>query len=158
MNCAEAVKGNDYVVETPRKPVLYFPQNSRTGKLKARTGRRSEMPMRIKLAATLSILIAVHLISVAPLAQDADALHHFDYDQKAPLGLKEIGVEQRGDIAIHDISYTSPKGGAVPAYLVVPKGNGPFAAVIWDTGTGKTPPCATARSFSTKPSRSRTRA
>jgi cephalosporin-C deacetylase-like acetyl esterase len=71
---------------------------------------------------------------VAPLfAQNVDAelLHHFDYDQKAPIDLQEVGLDQRGDVAIHDISYASPKGGRVPAYLVVPKGKGPFAAVIW---------------------------
>jgi hypothetical protein len=28
-------------------------------------------------------------------------------------------------------TYVSPKGGAVPAYLVVPNGKGNFAAVIW---------------------------
>jgi hypothetical protein len=49
-------------------------------------------------------------------------LRHFDYDSKAPLDVQEAGVEQRGDVAIHDISYASPKGGRVPAYLVVPKG------------------------------------
>jgi len=32
---------------------------------------------------------------------------------EASLGLKEAGVEQRHDIAIHDITYISPKGGAV---------------------------------------------
>jgi hypothetical protein len=32
----------------------------------------------------------------------------------------------------------------------VPKGRGPFAAVIWVTGTGRTRRCATAKSFSTK--------
>jgi hypothetical protein len=71
---------------------------------------------------------------VAPLfAQNVDAelLHHFDYDQKAPIDLQEVGLDQRGDVAIHDISDASPKGGRVPAYLVVPKGKGPFAAVIW---------------------------
>lgn len=40
---------------------------------------------------------------------------HFDYDQKAPLDVQEAGVEQRGDVTIHDISYASPKGGRVPA-------------------------------------------
>jgi len=65
------------------------------------------------------------------MAQDAELLRHFDYDQKAPLGIRELGVERRGDVAIHDLTYRSPKGGAVPAYLVVPKGKGPFAAVIW---------------------------
>ncbi len=56
---------------------------------------------------------------------------HFDYDFGAPLDLQELGVEHRGGVAIHDISYASPKGGRVPAYLVVPEGRGPFAAVIW---------------------------
>jgi len=55
----------------------------------------------------------------------------FAYDAKAPLDIKEGGVEHRGDVAIHDISYASPKGGRVPAYLVVPHGKGPFAAIIW---------------------------
>jgi dienelactone hydrolase len=80
----------------------------------------------------LVMLLAMPLLTARSLsAQDADLLHHFDYDQKAPLDIQEAGLEQRGDIAIHDISYASPKGGRVPAYLVVPKGKGPFAAVIW---------------------------
>lgn len=40
-------------------------------------------------------------------------------------------MEHRGSVMIHDISYASPKGGRVPAYLVVPEGKGPFAAVLW---------------------------
>jgi len=77
---------------------------------------------------TLALIV---LFASTLFAQDADLLRHFDYDQKAPLDIQEAGVEQRGDVAIHDISYASPKGGRVPAYLVVPKGKGPFAAVIW---------------------------
>ncbi|MDQ6651518.1 MAG: hypothetical protein M3Y84_02115 [Acidobacteriota bacterium] len=65
------------------------------------------------------------------LAQDAELIRHFDYDKTAPHGTKEIGVERRGNVSVHDITYLSPKGGVVPAYLVVPKGKGPFAAVVW---------------------------
>jgi dienelactone hydrolase len=80
----------------------------------------------------LTWMLTIFLTSwVTPFAQDASLIRHFDYDQKAPLGVKEIGVEQRSDVAIHDITYVSPKGGLVPAYLVVPKGKGPFAAIIW---------------------------
>jgi dienelactone hydrolase len=81
----------------------------------------------------MQLLLSALLLTVALLlfAQDKDALRHFDYDQKAPLDIREVGVEHRGDVAIHDISYASPKGGRVPAYLVVPSGQGPFAAVIW---------------------------
>ena len=76
---------------------------------------------------TLCLLIAAPSLS----GQDADLLRHFDYDRKASLDIQETGVEHRGSVTIHDISYASPKGGRVPAYLVVPGGNGRFAAVIW---------------------------
>jgi cephalosporin-C deacetylase-like acetyl esterase len=76
-------------------------------------------------------LAAIFLFASTVFAQDQEMLRHFDYDQKAPLDIKEAGVEQRGEVAIHDLSYASPKGGRVPAYLVVPKGKGPFAAIIW---------------------------
>jgi dienelactone hydrolase len=64
-------------------------------------------------------------------AQDSDLTRHFDYDKKAPLNIKQVGIERRANATIYNITYDSPKGGVVPAYLVVPKGRGPFAAVIW---------------------------
>lgn len=81
--------------------------------------------MRILLT-TILFLLATSL-----LAQDTSSSHSLDYDSKAPLEIQEAGVEHRGSVAIHDISYASPKGGRVPAYLVVPEGKGPFAGVIW---------------------------
>src|SRR6266404_1819983 len=75
---------------------------------------------------------AIFLLSAAhSRAQDADLVRHFDYDQKAPLATKQVGVQHRQHATVYDITYASPKGGVVPAYLVVPKGQGPFAAVIW---------------------------
>jgi dienelactone hydrolase len=71
------------------------------------------------------------LLATPVLAQDTLPSHAFDYESKAPMDIQEAGVEHRGNVAIHDISYASPKGGRVPAYLVVPEGKGPFAAVIW---------------------------
>jgi dienelactone hydrolase len=79
-----------------------------------------------------TFVAALFFLSATPLlAQDAGPPHAFDYDPKAPLNIQEAGVEHRGNVAIHDISYASPKGGRVPAYLVVPEGKGPFAAVLW---------------------------
>ena len=46
----------------------------------------------------------------------------YDYDQKAPLDLKESGVTTRDGVQIHEISYASPRGGRVPASLFVPPG------------------------------------
>src|SRR6266480_7754458 len=80
----------------------------------------------------LMALIGILALNALPLlAQDAEFIRHFDYDSKAELGIKEIGVEHRGGTAIYDITYASPKGGVVPAFLVVPTGKGPFAAIIW---------------------------
>src|SRR5438876_9194265 len=78
------------------------------------------------------LLTGILLISASlSLAQDPELVRHFDYDQKAPLGLKTIGVKHNEHADVYDITYDSPKGGVVPAYLVVPKGRGPFAAIIW---------------------------
>lgn len=97
----------------------------------------------MRLALTFALLI-----SASPLlAQDADLLRRFDYDKKAKLDVKEIAVERRGGISIHDISYASPKGGRVPAYLVVPKGKGPFAAVIWGHWYWKNSPMRNRKQF-----------
>jgi cephalosporin-C deacetylase-like acetyl esterase len=72
------------------------------------------------------------LFAVLALQTDPGLLKHFEYDRRAPLDIQTNGVEHRGSAAIHDISYASPKGGRVPAYLVVPAtGKGPYAAVIW---------------------------
>jgi hypothetical protein len=75
----------------------------------------------------LFLLVTVLVISSGSLI----AQGHFDYDRKAPLDIKEIGVDHRGGVTVHDLTYASPKGGVVPAYLVVPAGSGPFPAVIW---------------------------
>ncbi|MEP6911322.1 MAG: hypothetical protein ABI923_01125 [bacterium] len=88
--------------------------------------------MRKLCLVQLALVMGILLTSAALVpAQDAEMIQHFDYDQKAPLGLKQVGAEKRGDTTINDITYSSPKGGVVPAYLVVPLGKGPFAAVIW---------------------------
>jgi dienelactone hydrolase len=91
------------------------------------------MTMKTNKRLSHSILLLGILLTSAPSlrAQTPEMLSHFDYDRKAPLGLKEIGVAKRGDVAVHDITYVSPKGGTVPAYLVIPQGKGPFPAVVW---------------------------
>lgn len=88
--------------------------------------------MQINLLIQLAlILVILGPMSSVANSQTPEMLVHWDYDKTAPLGIKEVGLEKRGEVAIHDITYDSPKGGVVPAYLVVPKGKGPFAAVIW---------------------------
>lgn len=83
----------------------------------------------VKLPLSIACLI---WCSAVVFAQDPELVRHFDYDAKAPLELKTIGTQKRGEATVYDVTYSSPKGGVVPAYLVVPaNGKGPFAAVIW---------------------------
>src|SRR5207249_5906326 len=44
---------------------------------------------------------------------------------------QDNGVKNVGGISVHDITYASPKGGSVPAYHVVPPGEGPFPGIIF---------------------------
>jgi dienelactone hydrolase len=77
-------------------------------------------------------MIGIFVVAGALAAESYDNLvKRFDYDRNAPLDVREVGVEDRGGIMVRDLSYESPKGGRVPAYLVVPAGKGPFAAAIW---------------------------
>ncbi len=131
MNCEQAVKPCDILWKLCEKPGDYFERTS------LRVSRQTELSMYFRIAyfriaARLTTVLAIPLLTI-PIssAQDAGLLRHFDYAQTAPLDIEESAVEHRGDISIHDISYASPKGGRVPAYLVVPRGKGPFAAVIW---------------------------
>ena len=55
----------------------------------------------------------------------------FAYDAGAPLGIQETGRETRGPVLVHDLSYASPRGGRVPAYLVAPEGARRLPAVLF---------------------------
>jgi uncharacterized protein len=68
----------------------------------------------------------------------------FDYNQRRPLAITRLALttrlsasELRG-VAVQSITYASPKGGEVPALLVVPKGRGPFPGVIVQHGLPST--------------------
>jgi len=84
-------------------------------------------------------------------AQDPELLRHFDYDQKAPLEIKQIGVQRRAHAKVYDISYASPKAAPSPpiwSCRTAAAHSPPSSGV---TGTGKTLRCAIAGSFSMKP-------
>jgi dienelactone hydrolase len=69
--------------------------------------------------------------AILSCAQETRCPSGLEYDHTASLDVTETNVYQRDSVTVHDISYASPRGGRVPAYLVVPNGKGPFAAVIW---------------------------
>lgn len=90
------------------------------------------------LTACLTLSLAAGQSSNSAPAGIEGLAHSFDYDPKQPLDIQDKVIEQFNGGTLHDITYTSPKGGPVAAYLVVPTGKGPFAAVLfahWGNGT-----------------------
>jgi dienelactone hydrolase len=79
----------------------------------------------------VALLILFSLQSVHAQEPHLPDLKRFNYDEGASLDLKEISVQDRNGVSIHDVTYVSPKGGVVPAYLVIPPGKGKFAAILW---------------------------
>lgn len=55
----------------------------------------------------------------------------FTYDRSLPLDFEESSCIEKEGYTIRDVSYLSPYGGKVPAYLVVPTSEGPFPAVVF---------------------------
>jgi dienelactone hydrolase len=55
----------------------------------------------------------------------------YDYDSKQPLDIQEKLLYQRDQVKVYDLTYASPKGGRVTAYLTMPEGKGPFAGLVF---------------------------
>ncbi len=74
-----------------------------------------------------SILIGA-VLALPLWAQSPD--QPFSYDRHGDLGVTWRDTVSAGPIGIVDLSYRSPKGGSVPAYLYVPAGPGPHAGIV----------------------------
>ncbi len=88
------------------------------------------------------ICTALFLLATLPAQAQVDQAQGlarlFDYDAKAPLDIQEKASFDRNGLKVIDLTYASPKGGRVPAFLVLPNGKGPFAGVVfghWGGGT-----------------------
>jgi dienelactone hydrolase len=61
----------------------------------------------------------------------------FEYDS-VPLDIRTGVLRCVEDLRVHDVTYASPKGGRVPATLVIPAGDGPFAGILFGHGSAPT--------------------
>lgn len=78
------------------------------------------------------LLLATSLTTHAQSANEvASRTSLFRYNAASPVTVKEISSEQRGDVTVRDITFAPGPGREIKAYLVVPKGSGPFAGVLW---------------------------
>jgi dienelactone hydrolase len=81
--------------------------------------------------------VAVGSASGSKVPPYAQLVHLYDYDTGAPLALREESVETEDGVTVHDLSYADPRGGRVPAYLVLPSGVRHAPAVVWVPGLGE---------------------
>jgi dienelactone hydrolase len=67
-------------------------------------------------------------------AQTMDNTAQFDYDWQAPLAAEVLASRPRDGSVVEDVTFASPRGGKVPAYLIVPQRPslaGPYAGLIF---------------------------
>ena len=60
----------------------------------------------------------------------------FEYDRSVPFAVQEKAAYPVEQAVVHDITYMGANGVVMPAYLVIPTGQGPFAGVLWMGWTG----------------------
>jgi len=89
-----------------------------------------------KIAAVVRVMLVAWMLTgvgrglSAQLPGSADSL--FSYDAGAPLDVRDSVVRTfDDDVVLHDVTFGSPRGGRVHAYLVRPAGAGPFAGIVF---------------------------
>jgi cephalosporin-C deacetylase-like acetyl esterase len=92
--------------------------------------------MRTPFLIMLSVVVLASTVPGAePNAQAKprfeEFARQFDYDPKASLNVREEKKEDRDGVTVIELSYDSPRGGRVPATLIVPSGKGPFAGILF---------------------------
>jgi cephalosporin-C deacetylase-like acetyl esterase len=83
--------------------------------------------------ALLAGVVAAHAAEKKPAKPPRyeDLVREFDCDRNALLNIREEHKEERDGATVIELSYDSPRGGRVPATLVLPPGKGPFAGILF---------------------------
>src|SRR5438270_9472910 len=97
------------VAQDNDRPVLHRPGESETSKTPAKP---AELP-------------------TDALVTFKDLANHFNYNLRAPLNFQQRGVEKSGKVLIIEMEYSGADDDHVPAWLVVPQGDGPFPGIVW---------------------------
>jgi uncharacterized protein len=86
------------------------------------------------MVALLDCLLVLGCVATAGCGDDGPASDLFAYDTGASLDVRDIGAQREEGVTVHEVSFASPKGGRVPAFVVVPDGDGLFAGLIVQHG------------------------
>src|SRR2546423_7333093 len=94
------------------------------------------MNTRLRFILSLALLAGVVAVPAAEKkptkpARFEDLAREFDYDRNALLNIREDSKVERDGATVIELSYDSPRGGRVPASLVLPPGKGPFAGILF---------------------------
>lgn len=87
----------------------------------------------MRKAAWLCLLSLAISPLLAAQAKTTDGVEHlFDYDAKQPLDIQQTQTyEREAGVRVINLTYASPRQGRVTAFLVLPAGKGPFAAILF---------------------------
>ena len=87
--------------------------------------------MRTVLAVGFFVAACLGRLAGATQAQEpTESL--FVYDRAAPFDLRDsVARTFDAGVALHDVSFVSPRGGRVHAYIIVPEGRGPHPVVLF---------------------------
>lgn len=93
------------------------------------------MNARLRFGLVLALLAGVVVAQAADKPAKPprfeDLVREFDYDRNALLNIREEKKEERDGATVIELSYDSPRGGRVPATVVLPPGKGPFAGILF---------------------------
>lgn len=93
------------------------------------------MNTRLRFGFCLALLIGVVGVRAADKSEKPprfeELVREFDYDRNGLLSIREEHKEERDGATVIELSYDSPRGGRVPATLVLPPGKGPFAGILY---------------------------
>jgi predicted esterase len=85
-----------------------------------------------------TVVVSAAVVPVRGAGDTFDARkRQFAYDASQPLGVEQVLLYEREGVKVYDLTYISPKGGRVTAYLVVPTTQGRHAALLfghWGAG------------------------
>jgi cephalosporin-C deacetylase-like acetyl esterase len=94
------------------------------------------MNSRLSLTFCLALLLGAAGVLAADKSEKSpprfeDLVREFDYDRNALLNIREEQKEEKDGATVIELTYDSPRGGRVPATLVLPPGKGPFAGILF---------------------------
>lgn len=88
-------------------------------------------------ASTASPSPAAAASAIASPTATPTANTRIEFDRTRPFGVVESSVAEDSGVSVHDITYAGAAGEPIEAYLVFPKGEGPFGAVFFQHSSGE---------------------